>query len=336
MRHRFLIPAAGAALVGLFMIPDQPPGDEGMWLFNNPPRAQLKKYGFEPTDAVARPRAEVVASASTPAAPARFVSRRRPGDDQPPRRRRRPAEARRRRRRTTSATASTPRPATEEIKCKELELNVLHRHRGRDRRGERGRQAGHRRRPRRSRPAQAKIAEIEKAAADETKNIRADVVTLYDGGAVPPLPFKKYTDVRLVFAPEKQIAFFGGDPDNFEYPRYDLDVCFFRVYENDKPVKIEHYLKWSPDGAKDGELVVRLRPPRPHQPAEHGRRAGVPARHRLPVPAAAAQPAAKCCSTPGATAARRTRQQARGRAVRRPEQPQGPHRRPRPGCSTRR
>ncbi|HTU88591.1 MAG TPA: S46 family peptidase, partial [Gemmataceae bacterium] len=66
---------------------------------------------------------------------------------------------------------------------------------------------------------------------------------------------KKYTDVRLVFAPEKQIAFFGGDPDNFEYPRFDLDMCFFRVYENNKPAKIEHYLKWSRAGAKDDELV---------------------------------------------------------------------------------
>ena len=58
----------------------------------------------------------------------------------------------------------------------------------------------------------------------------------------------KYTDIRIVFAPEKQIAFFGGDPDNFEYPRYDLDMCFFRVYENDKPIKSEHYLSWSRGG----------------------------------------------------------------------------------------
>ncbi len=71
------------------------------------------------------------------------------------------------------------------------------------------------------------------------------MVTLYAGGQYHLYTFKKYTDIRLVFAPEKQIAFFGGDPDNFEYPRYDLDVCFFRVYENDKPLKCEHYLKWS-------------------------------------------------------------------------------------------
>ena len=103
---------------------------------------------------------------------------------------------------------------------------------------------------------QAKIAETrEGRGRRRRRSIRADVVTLYAGGQYHLYTFKKYTDIRLVFAPEKQIAFFGGDPDNFEYPRYDLDVCFFRVYENDKPVKCEHYLKWSPNGSKEGELV---------------------------------------------------------------------------------
>ena len=81
------------------------------------------------------------------------------------------------------------------------------------------------------------------------------MVTLYQGGQYHLYRYKRYTDVRLVFAPEQQIAFYGGDPDNFAYPRYDLDVCFFRVYENGKPAKIEHYLKWSKDGVKDDELV---------------------------------------------------------------------------------
>ncbi len=100
----------------------------------------------------------------------------------------------------------------------------------------------------------AVMAQIEKESLDST-GFRSDVVTLYQGGQYHLYRFKKYTDVRLVFAPEQQIAFFGGDPDNFEYPRFDLDICLFRVYEDDKPARIEHFLRWSPDGVHDGELV---------------------------------------------------------------------------------
>ena len=85
--------------------------------------------------------------------------------------------------------------------------------------------------------------------------LRSDIVTLYQGNQYHLYRFKRYTDVRLVFAPEQQIAFYGGDPDNFAYPRYDLDVCLFRVYENGKPAKIKHYLKWNNKGLKDDELV---------------------------------------------------------------------------------
>ena len=98
------------------------------------------------------------------------------------------------------------------------------------------------------------MARIEKESLQKTK-LRSEVVTLYQGGQYHLYRYKKYTDVRLVFAPEQQIAFFGGDPDNFEYPRYDLDVCFFRVYENGQPVHVENHLQWSKAGAKDGELV---------------------------------------------------------------------------------
>jgi hypothetical protein len=95
---------------------------------------------------------------------------------------------------------------------------------------------------------------IEKESTDKT-GLRSDIITLFQGGQYHLYRFKKYTDVRLVFAPEQQIAFYGGDPDNFEYPRYDLDVCLFRVYEDGQPAKIKDYLKWSPTGCQDRELV---------------------------------------------------------------------------------
>ena len=98
------------------------------------------------------------------------------------------------------------------------------------------------------------MAQIEKEALDTTV-LRSDVVTLYLGAQYHLYYYKKYTDVRLVFAPEQQTAFFGGDPDNFEYPRFALDICLFRAYENGKPARVEHYLKWSPQGVSEGELV---------------------------------------------------------------------------------
>jgi hypothetical protein len=98
------------------------------------------------------------------------------------------------------------------------------------------------------------MAEIEKESTDKT-GLRSDVVTLYQGGQYHLYRYKKYTDVHLVFAPEFAAAFFGGDPDNFEYPRYDLDVCFFRAYENGRPVRPAHYLRWSKNGTKEGDLV---------------------------------------------------------------------------------
>ncbi len=100
----------------------------------------------------------------------------------------------------------------------------------------------------------AVMAKIEKESL-ETTGLRSDVVTLFGGAKYHLYRYKKYTDVRVVFAPESAIAFFGGDADNFEYPRYCLDICLFRVYENDAPAKIEHFLQWSDHGAADGELV---------------------------------------------------------------------------------
>jgi hypothetical protein len=103
----------------------------------------------------------------------------------------------------------------------------------------------------------ARNAEINNISEEATKKngLRNDVIPLYQGGQYNLYTYKKYTDVRLVFAPEFEIAFLGGDPDNFEYPRYDLDVALFRVYENDKPIHTDNYFKWSEQGSKEGDLV---------------------------------------------------------------------------------
>jgi Peptidase S46 len=100
----------------------------------------------------------------------------------------------------------------------------------------------------------AVIADIERESQQKT-GLRSDVVTLYNGGEYWLYRYQKYTDVRLVFAPEQQIAFFGGDPDNFTYPRYDLDMALFRVYQDGKPIETKDYLTWNPAGAADNDLV---------------------------------------------------------------------------------
>jgi hypothetical protein len=100
----------------------------------------------------------------------------------------------------------------------------------------------------------AEIAAIEKVSKQKT-GLRSDVVSFYQGSEYWLYTYKAYTDVRLVFAPEQQAAFFGGDPDNFTYPRYDLDMALFRVYENGKPLRTDNYLKWSARGAAPGELI---------------------------------------------------------------------------------
>ncbi len=98
------------------------------------------------------------------------------------------------------------------------------------------------------------MSRLEKECAERT-GLRCDAVTLYEGGIFNLYRYKKYTDVRLVFAPEVDIAFYGGDPDNFSYPRYDLDVSFFRVYENNRPARTEHYLAWNPRGIAENDVV---------------------------------------------------------------------------------
>ncbi len=100
----------------------------------------------------------------------------------------------------------------------------------------------------------AEIAKIGRESQRQT-GLRSDVITLYGGAEYWLYRYKRYTDIRLVFAPEEQIAYFGGDPDNFTYPRYDLDMALFRVYENGHPIDSGNYLKWNPRGPADGDLL---------------------------------------------------------------------------------
>ncbi len=100
----------------------------------------------------------------------------------------------------------------------------------------------------------AATAQITKESMEKT-GLRSDIVTFYQGSEFWLYRYKKYTDVRLVMVPEQQIAFYGGDPDNFTYPRYDLDMAFFRAYEDGKPVNSQDYLKWNSSGANEGDLV---------------------------------------------------------------------------------
>ncbi len=101
----------------------------------------------------------------------------------------------------------------------------------------------------------AKAAELEKSVCGDDKALHCQVISFYQGGQYKLYKYHKYNDVRLVFAPEFQAAFFGGDPDNFNFPRYALDVGFLRLYENGKPVEVQHYLKWNPQAPKEGDLT---------------------------------------------------------------------------------
>ncbi len=228
-------------------------GDEGMWLFNNPPRDYLKKkYAFDADEKwlnhvqKSSVRFNSGGSGSFVSPDGLVMTNHHVGADD--------LQKVSDEKHNYLKDGFHAKTLDEEIKCKGLELNVLLKIEvvtkdveAAVKPGMKGEEAFVARRKR--------ISEIEKGAADEKQNIRADVVTLYNGGQYHLYTFKKYTDIRLVFAPEQQIAFYGGDPDNFEYPRYDLDICFFRVYENDKPIQVEEYLTWSANGSKEGELL---------------------------------------------------------------------------------
>lgn len=101
----------------------------------------------------------------------------------------------------------------------------------------------------------AATEDIQKRCNQGTPNTNCEVIKMYRGGQYKLYRFHRWTEARLVFVPETDAASFGGDPDNFTYPRHDMDVSFLRVYENGQPAKIEHFYRWSHDGSKEGDLV---------------------------------------------------------------------------------
>ncbi len=229
-----------------------------MWLFNAPPAAQLKeKHGFEPPAAwydhlqKSSVRFNSGGSGSFVSASGLVITNhhvgadalQKFGDEQ----------------HNYLRDGFYAKTAAEEKPCLDLELNVLISiedvtQRVNDAVAAKAQQTGQDGPGQALLARRAAIAEIEKESKDKT-GLRSDVVTLYQGGSYQLYRFKRYTDVRLVFAPEQQAAFYGGDPDNFEYPRFDLDICIFRAYENGQPAHPENFLKWSPNGTVDHELT---------------------------------------------------------------------------------
>ena len=240
-------------LLALLISPLALLADEGMWTFDNPPRKQWKdKYNFEPSAAwldhvrLASVRLNDGGSGGFVSPNGLIMTNQHVAGGQ--------LQKVSNTERDYVREGFYARSSAEELKCPDLEVNVLisleevtARVTAAVKAGATDKDANEQRK--------AEMAAIEKESSEKT-GLRSEVVTLYNGGEFWLYRFKKYTDIRLVFAPEEQIAFFGGDPDNFTYPRYDVDVAFFRVYENGQPLKSEHYFKWSPNGPADGDFVV--------------------------------------------------------------------------------
>ena len=226
--------------------------DEGMWTYNNFPKEKVKqKYGFEPSEKwLSEARLSSVRLAG--GCSGSFVSPN--GLVMTNHHCAHSCIEQLSNAKTDYVKAGFYAPeAKDEIKCPEIELNQLQ-----DivdvtsriqaaTKGLQGKEF--------SKAQRGEMGKIEKECSNGDDSLRCDVVTLFHGGRYDLYRYKRYQDVRLVFAPEFQIAFFGGDPDNFEFPRYDLDVSFIRAYENGKPAKTDHHFKWSKGGAREGDLT---------------------------------------------------------------------------------
>src|ERR1035441_9302385 len=226
--------------------------EEGMWTFDNPPLKLLKaKYGFTPTQAwldhlrLSSVRLNDGGSGSFVSPNGLLLTNHH--------------VARGQLQKNSSAEhdylrdgfyAATP---DQEMKSPDLEVNVLVAMQEVTARVQ-GAAKGIADQAKALKARDAEIAAIAKESKDKT-GLRSDVVSFYQGGEYWFYQYKAYTDVRLVFAPEQQAAFYGGDPDNFTYPRYDLDMALFRVYDNGKPLHTDNFLKWSAKGAAPGELI---------------------------------------------------------------------------------
>src|SRR5262245_25829995 len=252
VRRASVIRAVAAGLGLVLFVGTPVRSDEGMWLLNDPPRRLLKeKYNFDLTDdwlehaRLASVRFNSGGSGGFVSPDGLIVTNHHIGADSLQKLSPKDKDYLR-----DGYHARTP---AEELKCPDLELNVLQSIEDVTDRVTTAVKPE-------MKPAEAFAARravmsaIEKESLDKT-GLRSDVVTLYQGGAYHLYRYKKYTDVRLVFAPEEKIASFGGDVDNFEFPRFGLDVSFFRAYEEGKPAQVKHWFKFSAEGAKDGELV---------------------------------------------------------------------------------